>query len=195
MLIGYARTSTAEQVAGLDAQIRDLRAVGCEEVFHEQVSSVAGVRPRLEAAVGFARRGDVLVVTRLDRLARSMPDLLRTIDRLRERGCAFRSLDLGADTGTATGELILHVLGSVAAFERRLLLERQREGIARAKSEGRYKGRAPTVRRRADEILRLRSEGVRVSEIARRIGADRRSVHRVIAAARGGSAGATRPVA
>jgi DNA invertase Pin-like site-specific DNA recombinase len=143
VLIGYARTSTAEQVAGLDAQIRDLTAVGCEEIFHEQGSSVAGTRPRLEAAVGFTRRGDVLVVTRLDRLARSMPDLLRIIERLRVKGCAFRSLDLGADTGTATGELILHVLGSVAAFERRLLLERQREGIAKAKSEGRYKGVHP----------------------------------------------------
>jgi DNA invertase Pin-like site-specific DNA recombinase len=193
MLVGYARTSTLEQVAGLEAQVRDLRGIGCEEIFQEQVSSTARARPGLEAAVGFVRRGDVLVVTRLDRLARSMPDLLATIARLQGKGCAFRSLDLGADTASATGELILHVLGSVAAFERRLLLERQREGIAKAKSEGRYKGRAPTVRRRAGEILHLRAAGVKVTEIARRIGADRRSVHRVIAAAHHGSVEAYRP--
>lgn len=180
VLVGYARTSTAEQVAGLEGQVRDLRALGCEEVFSEQVSSVAGTRPMLDAAVQFVRRGDTLVVTRLDRLARSMPDLLKVIGQLKAKGCGFRSLDLGADTSTATGELILHVLGSVAAFERRLLLERQREGIAKAKAEGRYKGRAPTVRRQADEIRRLKGEGVKATEIARRLKCSRRSVHRVL---------------
>lgn len=181
MLVGYARTSTAEQTAGLEAQIRDLRALGCEEVFSEQVSSVAKTRPQLEASMQFVRKGDVLVVTRLDRLARSLPDLLGIVEKLRAKGVAFKSLDLGVDTSSATGELILHVLGSIAAFERRLLLERQREGIAKAKAEGKYKGRTPTVRRQAADILRLKSEGVNVSEIARRLGCDRRSVHRVLA--------------
>lgn len=180
MLIGYARTSTVDQVAGLEAQERDLRQVGCEELFSEQVSSVSSSRPKLEAAIQFVRKGDTLVVTRLDRLARSMPDLLGIIAKLKAKGVAFRSLDLGADTSSATGELILHVLGSVAAFERRLLLERQREGIAKARSEGKYKGRTATVRRQAAEIMRLKGEGVNVSEIARRLGCHRRSVHRVL---------------
>lgn len=184
MLVGYARTSTAEQIAGLEAQVRDLRALGCEEVFSEQVSSVAGSRPQLEASMQFVRKGDVLVVTRLDRLARSLPDLLRIVEKLKAKGCAFRSLDLGADTASATGELILHILGSIAAFERRLLLERQREGIAKAKGEGKYRGRAPTVRRQAGEILRLKAEGVKVAEIARRLGCHRRSVHRVLGRAK-----------
>ena len=98
MLVGYARTSTVEQIAGLEGQVRDLRAMGCEEVFSEQVSSVAGDRPCLEASIQFVRRGDTLVVTRLDRLARSMPDLLKIIAQLAAKGCGFRSLDLGADT-------------------------------------------------------------------------------------------------
>ena len=160
MLIGFARTSTLEQEAGLAAQERDLKALGVERVFSEQTSSV-GVRPQLNAAIDFCRQGDVLVVTKLDRLARSVPDLWNIIERLQTKGTAIRIENLNLDTSTATGKLMLSVLGGVAAFEREMMLELQREGIAKAKAEGKYKGRKPTAR----EVLRgegLEREGARV---------------------------------
>jgi DNA invertase Pin-like site-specific DNA recombinase len=181
MLIGYARTSTAEQEAGLAAQERDLRAVGCERVFSERVSSVSPTRPQLAAALDFVREGDKLVVTRLDRLARSMANLLEIAERLKAKGVALQVLDPAMDTASATGELVFLMFGALAQFERRLMLERQREGIAKAKAEGKYKGRAPTARNKADEIMRLRAEGVRPTDIARKLGISRLSVYRVAA--------------
>ncbi|WP_289015871.1 recombinase family protein, partial [uncultured Methylobacterium sp.] len=135
MLIGYARTSTLEQEAGLDAQLRDLAALGCEKVFKEQVSSVAP-RKQLDAALEFARSGDTLVVTKLDRLARSVTHMGSILAALEAKGVALRILNLGVDTGTPTGKLMLNVLTGVAQFEREMMLERQREGIAKAKAEG-----------------------------------------------------------
>ena len=148
MNIGYARTSTTEQKAGLDAQIRDLKAAGCceRDIHHEQVSSVAA-RPELELVLDrILRPGDVLVVAKLDRLARSVADLVAIMLRLKASGAALKVLDSPIDMTSPSGELILHVLGAVAQFERELMLERQREGIAAAKAEGKYKGRKPTVR-------------------------------------------------
>ena len=142
MLVGYGRTSTVEQEAGLEAQERDLRAAGCDKVFGERVSSVAK-RAQLEAALEFVRQGDTLVVAKLDRLARSVADLLGIVARLEAKGVALRVLAIGGqplDTGTATGKLMLTMLGAVAEFERALMLERQREGIAKAKAEGRTRG-------------------------------------------------------
>jgi DNA invertase Pin-like site-specific DNA recombinase len=184
MLVGYGRTSTVEQEAGLEAQERDLRAAGCERMFAERVSSVAR-RPRLEAALEFVREGDTLVVTKPDRLARSVADLLAIIARLEAKGVGLRVLSMGGaevDTAAPTGRLMLTLLGAVAEFERALMLERQREGIAKAKAEGRYKGRAPTARRQAEAVRRLRSEGVKPAEIAKRLGIGRASVYRVLAA-------------
>jgi DNA invertase Pin-like site-specific DNA recombinase len=135
--IGYARTSTTEQQAGFDAQMRDLATAGCERVFKEQVSAM-GQRPELEAALDFIREGDTLLVTRLDRLARSTRHLLEIADRVKRKGAALNVLNLG-DTSTATGELLFTVIGAIAQFERQLLLERQREGIAAAKAAGHYK--------------------------------------------------------
>ncbi|WP_289016029.1 recombinase family protein, partial [uncultured Methylobacterium sp.] len=135
MLIGYARTSTLEQGAGLDAQLRDLAALGCEKLFKEQVSSVAP-RKQLDAALEFARSGDTLVVTKLDRLARSVTHMGSILAALEAKGIALRILNLGLDTGTPTGKLMLNVLTGVAQFEREMMLERQREGIAKAKAEG-----------------------------------------------------------
>src|SRR4051812_2179670 len=134
MLIGYARTSTLEQEAGLEAQVRDLRQLGCEKVYSEQTSSV-GPRPRLEEALEFAREGDIFIVTKLDRLARSVVHLGEITSRLDKKGIALRIEALGVDTGTAKGKLMLNVLGAVAQFEREMMLERQREGIAKAKAE------------------------------------------------------------
>src|SRR6516225_4142692 len=97
--VGYGRTSTLEQQAGLNAQIRDLKAAGCEKVFEEQVSSIAK-RPQLEACLDFIREGDTLVVTKLDRLARSTQHLLEVLDRVKSKGAVLHILNLGADTGT-----------------------------------------------------------------------------------------------
>jgi DNA invertase Pin-like site-specific DNA recombinase len=183
MIIGYARTSTVEQVAGLEAQERDLEAAGVTRTFREQTSSVAA-RQELEAAIDFARDGDVLVVTKLDRLARSVSDLGALVSRLEAKGVSLRVLAMGMDTGTPTGRLMLNLLGSIAQFEREVMLERQREGIAKAKGEGKYKGRAPTARAKADEIMRLTKEGMSREAIATKLGIGVASVYRVLKSAK-----------
>ena len=116
MIIGYARTSTAEQVAGFEAQIRELEAAGCAKIFQEQVSSVAE-RAQLLAAIDFAREGDVFTVTKIDRLARSVGDLVRILESLEAKKVGVRILNLGMDTRGPTGKLIVNVLGCVAQFE------------------------------------------------------------------------------
>jgi len=186
MLIGYARVSTTDQSAGLAGQERDLQSAGAERIFAEELSSI-GPRPQLEAAIDFARDGDVLIVTKPDRLARSTADLLTIVSRLEKKRVSLLVLSMGGqvvDTRNATGKLMLTMLGAIAAFERDLMLERQRDGIAKAKAEGKFKGRKPTVRNRTPEIMRLRAEGIGPVEIARRLGVDRTSVHRAIVAAR-----------
>jgi DNA invertase Pin-like site-specific DNA recombinase len=168
-----------EQQAGLDAQLRDLQTAGCEKIFSEQVSSVA-TRSQLEAALDFIREGDTLIVTRLDRLARSTGHLLEIADRVKLKGANLHVLNLGVDTGTATGKLLFTMIGAVATFEREMMLERQREGIARAKSEGKYRGRKPTARARSAEVVALISDGVRPTDIARQLGIGRASVYRIL---------------
>lgn len=180
-LVGYARTSTAEQQAGLEAQVAELEAIGCAKVFQEHVSSVDAQRPQLRAALDWVRDGDTFIVTRPDRLARSVTDLLKIVEDLKARNVAVRILSMGVDTSTATGTLILQVLGAVSEFERNVMLERQRAGIAKAKAEGRYKGRAPTARVRTPEVLRLKAEGKTVAQIAESVGISRASVYRAFA--------------
>ena len=182
MKIGYARTSTLDQVAGFEAQIRDLKSAGCEKIFREQLSSVADCRPELERALDYVRDDDTLVVTKLDRLARSVADLLRIVERVRSKGAAIEIGNLGRVDDTPTSKLLVTLLGAIAAFERDMMLERQREGIAKAKAEGKYKGRAPTARAKSDDVVRLAAEGVNKQEIARRLGIHRASVHRILAA-------------
>ena len=151
MKVGYGRTSTLEQQAGLDAQIRDLQGAGCEKVFSEQVSSM-GQRATLKAALEFLREGDALVVTKPDRLARSTAELLAIEADLSRRGVDLVVLSMGGerlDTRNPTSKLMLTILGGVATWEREIMLERQREGIAKARGEGKYKGRAPTVAKQA----------------------------------------------
>ena len=182
--VGYGRTSTVDQQASIQAQRRDLSAAGCDKLFIEQVSSV-GKRQQLDAALDYVREGDTLIVTKLDRLARSVPDLLAMVARLEAKSVALRVLAMSGsqplDTGTAIGKLMLAVIGAVGQFERDMMLERQREGIAKAKRDGRYKGRAPTVRRKAAEITRLKDAGVTPTEIAARLGIGRASVYRMLA--------------
>lgn len=183
MIVGYARTSTANQVAGFEAQMKALQTIGCEKVFQEQVSS-RSTRPQLQAALDFVREGDVFVVTRLDRLARSMADLMLIIQALEQKRVGLRILNLGMDTRTPTGKLMLTVLGGVAQFEREVMLERQREGIARAKIAGKYKGRKPIAVDRRREVVRLATEGVTKTTIARQLNLGEATVYRILAAAR-----------
>jgi DNA invertase Pin-like site-specific DNA recombinase len=180
MIVGYARTSTLEQVAGFEAQVRDLSAAGAERIFQEQVSSVAA-RAQLDAALDFVREGDVFTVTKLDRLARSVAHLLQIVQRLRSKRVALRILEIGLDTSTATGQLLLTMLGAIGEFERRMMLERQREGIAKAKAEGKYRGRAPTARAQVETVRKLAAEGVGAAEIGRRLKMHRASVYRILA--------------
>lgn len=179
-LVGYARTSTTDQKAGLEAQLRDLNAIGCHRVFSEELSSVESKRPHLEQALDYVREGDTFVVTKLDRLARSVADLVKITGVLAARGVGLRILALNLDTTTPTGKLMLNLLGSIAEFERELMLERQREGIARAKAEGRYKGRAPVPEAKAAEVLRLRSEGLTAEAIVKATGVGRTSVFKIL---------------
>jgi DNA invertase Pin-like site-specific DNA recombinase len=179
MLIGYARTSTFDQKAGLEAQIEALSALGCERLYSEQVSSIA-VRDALREALAFCRDGDTLVVTKLDRLARSVRHLGDIVEDLEGRKVGLRVLDLGLDTGNATGKLMLNVLGSVAQFEREMMLERQKEGIAKAKREGKYHGRKPTAQIKRAEVRCLLATGTSKRDIASKIGISERSVYRIL---------------
>lgn len=179
MLVGYARTSTLEQVAGLEAQVAVLGAMGCEKLYSEQASSV-GDRPILRAAMDFCREGDVLVVTKLDRLARSVRHLGEIVEGLSKKAVGLLVLDLGLDTTNATGKLMLNVVGSVAQFEREMMLERQLEGIAKAKREGKYKGRKPTARLLQARVAELAKEGVTNRDIAAQLSISERSVYRVL---------------
>ena len=183
MLVGYARTSTVEQIAGYEAQKRELENIGVEKIFSEQISSVA-VRSELLAALDYVRDGDTLVVTKLDRLARSTSNLLQIVDQLEEKKVGLKILDFGGseiDTKSPTGKLTITMFGAMAQFEREMMLERQREGIAKAKSEGKYKGRKPTVMAKSDEIKELKLQGVGATEIARKLNIGRASVYRILA--------------
>lgn len=179
MKIGYARTSTTEQVAGFEAQIRDLKAADCTKIFQEQTSSVA-VREQLEAAIDYLREGDVLLATKLDRLARSMRDLLSIVERVRAKGAGLRILAMDLDTTTPTGELILQVVGAIAQWERAMMLERQREGVAKAKAAGKYRGRAKTARAKSGDVEAALRAGEAPSEVARRLSIGRSSVYRIM---------------
>lgn len=184
--VGYRRTSTIEQVAGLEAQERDLLAIGCAKLFSEQVSSTS-TRPQLQAALEFVRDGDTLIVTRLDRLARSTSDLLSIVAMLERKGVALRVLDFGGqavDTASPSGRLILTMFAAMAEFERNLMIARQREGIAKAKADGRYRGRAPTARTKSAQVRRLAAEGVKVPIIAAKLSISRASVYRILADSR-----------
>lgn len=183
MLIGYARTSTIEQKAGLDAQTRDLTAAGAEKIFSEQVSTKAPQREKLAECLRFLREGDSLIVTRPDRLARSLVELLTIANDLAARGIGLVIQSMGLDTrngSNPTAKLMLSVIGAIAQFEREIMLERQREGIARAASEGKYKGRPQSIDR--GQIKRLSAE-MRPAAIAKKLKIARSSVYRVLGSA------------
>lgn len=179
MLVGYARVSSVGQ--SLELQLEALNAIGCDKVFSEKRSGTStDGREALADALDFVREGDTLVVTRLDRLARSMADLYSILERLTKKGVAFKCIQQsGVDTDSSTGRLMLGILGAVAAFETDLRKERQREGIEKAKANGVYKGRKPTVDLAA--VRELKDQGIRPTEIARRLKIGRASVYRALA--------------
>jgi len=178
MKIGYARVSTAEQEAGLQAQLAALNAQGCERIFEERRSSVA-CRPQLDAALDFLRPGDELVVTKLDRLARSVKHLLAIAELVRGKNASLSIGNLG-DTSSVSGRLLLQILGAIAEFERAVMLERQRDGIAAAQAAGKYQGRPAYAMRRGQEARALAAEGLGAVAIARRLGISRASVWRIL---------------
>lgn len=182
LIIAYCRTSTSDQRAGLEAQIEELAKAGADRIFQEQVSSVAQ-RDELEAALDYLRDDDVLMVTKLDRLARSVVDLMKIIERIKSRNASLRILAMNLDTETATGKLMISVLASVAEWERSAMIERQVHGIERAKREGKYKGRAPTARRKADKVLELIRTGMSQTDVAAELAISRSSVQRIVKAA------------
>jgi DNA invertase Pin-like site-specific DNA recombinase len=147
-IIGYARVSTASQ--SLDVQLSELSS--CSKVFQEKESGAKATREQLELMLEFVRDGDTVMVTKLCRLARNTRHLLEIVEYLDQKKVALKVLNLGIDTSTSTGRLMLTMIGAVAAFERELLLERQAEGIAAAKRKGRYLGRKPTAMAKADEV-------------------------------------------
>ena len=180
-LVGYARVSSVGQ--SLDVQLDQLNAAGCEKVFAEKMSgTTTDGRDQLAEALDWVRDGDVLVVSRLDRLARSIVDLRRIIDRLSAKGVGFRCLQQGTlDTTRSDGRLLLNILASFAEFETDIRRERQADGIAKAKADGKYRGRPATID--AASIAALEKEGLGASDIARRLGIGRASVYRIKAQA------------
>jgi DNA invertase Pin-like site-specific DNA recombinase len=174
--VGYARTSTMEQKAGFEAQLNELQAAGVEKIFEEQVSAV-GERKELDKALDWVREGDTFLVTKLDRLARSLKHLSEIVDLLAEKNVTLRVLNIGLDTGTPTGKLMLNMLGSVAQFEREMMLERQREGIARAKSEGKYKGRPASICKK--HVTQFLNQGDSVGAIQKKMSISRATVYRI----------------
>lgn len=179
-LIGYARVSSSGQ--SLEVQRDQLLAAGCTRIFEEKRSGLSqDGREQLALALDYVRDGDVLIVTRLDRLARSITDLRQIVDRLTAKEVGFRALQQGdLDTSTSNGRLMLNMLGAFAEFESDLRRERQREGIDRAKANGIYKGRKPSVP--VDEVRKLKAEGMAPTEIAKRLNVGRASVYRALAA-------------
>ncbi len=133
MQIGYARVSTLEQ--NLDLQQKALSEAGCERIFSDKISGAKTARPGLQEAVEYVRKGDTLVVWRLDRLGRSLKHLIETVKALEEKGVGFQSLQEAIDTTTSGGRLIFHIFGALAEFERNLIQERTRAGLAAAQSK------------------------------------------------------------
>lgn len=179
-LVGYGRTSTSDQIAGLEDQVAELTKAGCTRIYREHVSALARHRPELEAALDWVRSGDTFVVTKPDRLARSVTELLGIVERLRGQGVTVRILSLNLTSGDPTSDLLLSLMGAISKWEIDIQRERQRAGIAKAKAEGRYKGRAPTARNKAHEVRRLKAEGKSIQEIVAATGISRASIYRAL---------------
>ena len=178
MIIGYARVSTDDQ--SLASQRDALSAAGAEKVFADKISGSRRARPELDRMLEQLRDGDVVTVTKYDRLARSLKDLLEIVEAIRERGAGFRSLAEDIDTTTPAGRLVFHVFASIAQFERERISERTREGLASARKRGRIGGRPPALSpSQRDEVRRMRDhEGRSIKEIAALFRVSSRTIRR-----------------
>lgn len=180
-ILGYARVSTTDQdVAG---QRLRLEQIGAIKVFSDVRSGKSMDRPELEALLAYARKGDTLAVVRLDRLGRSLAELLTTVAALKARGIDFMSLEEKIDTSSAAGELIFHVFGAIAHFERRLIAERTKDGIAAARARGKHPGRRPLDRDKIAAALKLVEAGLSPTAVAKQLGLGRSTVYREMNAA------------
>ncbi|MGX0978427.1 DNA invertase Pin-like site-specific DNA recombinase [Roseovarius sp. MBR-51] len=179
MIIGYARVSTDDQ--NLDSQTDALAAAGADKVFADKISGSKRARPELDRMLEQLRNGDVVTVTKYDRLARSLKDLLEIVEAIGERGAGFRSLAEDIDTTTPAGRLVFHVFASIAQFERERISERTKEGLASARKRGRIGGRPAALSpAQKDEVRRMRDEDHRaISEIAHLFKVSERTVRRV----------------
>jgi DNA invertase Pin-like site-specific DNA recombinase len=175
-IFGYARCSTLDQ--DLSIQAAALKAAGCELIRSEKKSGTSTVgRTELQNLLEFIRKGDVLMITRIDRLARSIGDLQDIVRALQAKGAVLKATEQPIDMSTAAGKAFLGMLSVFAEFETNIRRERQLEGIARAKAAGVYKGRPASID--AAEIARLKAEGLGASAIAKRLGIARSSVYRI----------------
>lgn len=176
--LGYARVSTSDQ--DLSGQITRLTEAGAARVFEDVISGKTFDRPGLRAFLDYARTGDTLTVTRLDRLGRSLKELLETVEDLHNRGIGLISLEERIDTTSAAGELVFHVFGAIAHFERRLISERTKDGIKAARAQGRKPGRPPLE---AETVLALRNlvqAGMTAGQAAKQLGIARSTAYRLI---------------
>lgn len=177
-ILGYARVSTADQ--DLSGQITRLKDAGALRVFEDVISGKQFERPGLSTLLGQARPGDSLAITRLDRLGRSLKELLETVENLKAKNIGLISLEERIDTTSAAGELIFHVFGAIAHFERRLISERTKDGIAAARAQGRKPGRPPLE---AETVLALRNlvgAGMTAGQAAKQLGIARSTAYRLV---------------
>jgi DNA invertase Pin-like site-specific DNA recombinase len=177
-IIGYLRPDTNEQ--NVQSQLDQLKASGASKIFQEQSAGTKRDRPQLDKLMAAVRGGDTLVVTSLDRIAYNTRHLLEIIESLNSAGASLKVIDHGIDTSTPNGEVIRMLLAAIADFERQILREGQSVGIARAKREGRYKGRKPTAMAKTDEVLALSEQGVTRQKIADQLGIGVASVYRIL---------------
>lgn len=191
MLVGYARVSTQDQTPAL--QLDALKAAGCERVFQEKASGAQRDRPELAAALDYMRAGDTLVVWKLDRLARSMKQLIETVEKMEGRQIGFRSLTEAIDTTTPGGRLIFHVFAALAEFERSVIKERTTAGLAAARARGRKGGRPRSLSEKDIAAARamLSDPEITVDEVARRLGVGPATLYRHLPGGRGGIGEAT----
>ena len=178
-VLGYARVSTAEQ--DLSTQHDRLREAGAIRIFDDVISGKKFDRSGLAALIDYARSGDTLTVTRLDRLGRSLKELLETVEDLKIRGIGLISLEERIDTTSAAGELVFHVFGAIAHFERRLISERTRDGLATAAKNGRHPGRPKADPEKVDAALKLVEAGLSPRQAAKQIGIGRSTLYRIVA--------------
>ena len=185
MLIGYARVSTDEQ--NLDLQKDALRQAGCERILADQQSGVKAERQGLKAALAYARPGDTLVVWRLDRLSRSLKDLIELVTHLEAQGIGLKSLQEALDTSSSSGKLIFHLFGALAEFERNLIRERTQAGLRAARARGRKGGRPKALDAEKSALaIQLYEEKTRtVKQICQLMGISKPTLYKYIAAARG----------